>query len=102
MPPDATWWRHSSNKAGEIMQRWVKLPDGRFIDANSIVFVGKVESFNRYDEDGNDLGLAYAVNLGTGFPREHQINVVGSKDEIAVLLRSVLGANSSAAPAPAT
>lgn len=79
------------------MQRWVKLPDGRFIEANSIVFVGKVESFSRYDEDGNDLGLAYAVNLGTGFLREHQINVVGSKEEIANLLRNVLGANSTPA-----
>jgi hypothetical protein len=77
--------------AGETMQRWVKIPDGRFLDANRIAYVGKVETFNRIDEDGNDLGLAYAVNLGTDFPRESQINVVGTKDEVFALLRSILG-----------
>lgn len=79
------------------MQRWLKTPDGRFLDANRIAYVGKVETFNRFDEDGNDLGLAYSVNLGTDFPREAQINVVGSKDEIFALLRTILG-GSSAAP----
>lgn len=79
------------------MQRWVKIPDGRFLDANRIAYVGKVETFNRFGEDGNDLGLAYAVNLGTDFPRESQVNVVGSKDEIFALLRNILGG--AAAPA---
>lgn len=73
------------------MQRWVKIPDGRFLDANRIAYVGKVETFNRIDEDGSDLGLAYAVNLGTDFPRESQINIVGTKDEIFGLLRTILG-----------
>jgi len=27
------------------MQRWLKLPDGRYLDANSIVYVGKVETY---------------------------------------------------------
>ena len=80
------------------MQRWVKIPDGRFLDANRIAYVGKVETFNRFDEDGNDLGLAYAVNLGTDFPRESQVNVVGGKDEIFALLRSILG-GTAATPA---
>ncbi len=88
------------------MQRWVKIPDGRFLDANRIAYVGKVETYNRIDEDGNDLGLAYAVNLGTDFPRESQINVVGTKDEIFSLLRGILGGNAAAsattgAPGPA-
>lgn len=83
------------------MQRWVKIPDGRFLDANRIAYVGKVETFNRFDEDGNDLGLAYAVNLGTDFPREAQINVIGSKDEIFTLLRGILGGSNAAAAAPA-
>lgn len=80
------------------MQRWLKTPDGRFLDANRIAYVGKLETFSRFDEDGNDLGLAYSVNLGTDFPREAQINVVGSKDEIFALLRAILG-GASAAPA---
>jgi hypothetical protein len=83
------------------MQRWVKIPDGRFLDANRIAYVGKVETFNRMDEDGNDLGLGYAVNLGTDFPREWQINVVGNKEEIFTLLRTILGGSAAAAPAEA-
>jgi hypothetical protein len=77
------------------MQRWVKIPDGRFLDANRIAYVGKVENFTRFDDEGNDVGLAYAVNLGTDFPRESQINVVGSKEEIFSLLRGILGGASS-------
>lgn len=81
------------------MQRWVKIPDGRFLDANRIAYVGKVETFNRIDEDGNELGLAYAVNLGTDFPRDSQVNVIGTKDEIFALLRGILGgANAAATP----
>ena len=38
------------------MQRWIKLPDSRFIDANRVAFIGKVDTFARIDEDGNDLG----------------------------------------------
>ena len=40
------------------MQRWLKLPDGRYIDANSIVYVGKVETYPRLDDDGNEAGQA--------------------------------------------
>ncbi len=83
------------------MQRWVKIPDGRFLDANRIAYVGKVETFNRFDEDGNDLGLTYAVNLGTDFPREAQINVIGTKEEIFALLRGILGGTNGAVAAPA-
>ena len=78
------------------MQRWIKLPDGRFIDANRVVFIGKPETFTRIDEDGNDLGLAYSVYIGTDFPRESQINVTGTKEEVFNLLRSLLGANQAA------
>ncbi|GAP65736.1 lysine-specific histone demethylase 1 [Mizugakiibacter sediminis] len=73
------------------MQRWLKLPDGRFIDANSIVYVGKPESFPRLDEDGNDLGPGVAVLLGTGFAREQQISVAGSRDEMMALLKALMG-----------
>ena len=79
------------------MQRWIKLPDGRFIDANRIAYIGRAETFNRIDEDGNDLGLAYSVNIGTDFPRESQLNIVGTKEEVFNLLRSLLGASQ---PAP--
>jgi hypothetical protein len=73
------------------MQRWIKLPDGRFIEANRVAFIGKVETFARIDEDGNDLGMGYAVNIGTDFPRESQITVVGGKDEVFAVLKSLLG-----------
>jgi hypothetical protein len=73
------------------MQRWLKLPDGRFIDANRIVLVGKVETFPRLDDDGNDSGLGYAVNLGLDIPREHQISVQGNKDEVLGLMKTLLG-----------
>jgi len=73
------------------MQRWIKLPDGRVIDANRIAYIGKTETFMRIDEDGNDLGLGYAVNLGTDFPRESQLTLTGSKDEVLGILRNILG-----------
>jgi len=59
------------------MQRWLKLPDGRFIDAGR---------------------LGYAVNPGTDFPRESQLTVVGTKDEIFAMLRGILGGTSAEAP----
>jgi hypothetical protein len=78
------------------MQRWIKLPDGRFIDANRIAYIGKAQTFARIDEDGNDLGVGYAVNIGTDIPRDAQITVTGSKDEVFAMLRAILG--SAAAP----
>jgi hypothetical protein len=77
------------------MQRWVKIPDGRYLDANSIMYVGKVETFPRLDDDGNDAGIGYAVNLGTDIPRDRQISVTGTKEEILALLKSVLGVATS-------
>ena len=82
------------------MQRWLKLPDGRFIDAGCIAFIGKVETFIRTDEDGNDLGTGYSVNIGTDLARESQITVVGGKDEVFAVLKSILGVAN--APVPAT
>jgi hypothetical protein len=81
------------------MQRWIKLPDGRFIDANRIAYIGKAQTFARIDEDGNDLGVGYAVNIGTDIPRDAQITVTGSKDEVFAMLRAILG---SAAVPPGT
>jgi hypothetical protein len=80
------------------MQRWIKLPDGRFIDANRVAFIGKAETYARIDEDGNDLGTGYAVYFGTDFPRESQVSVTGSKEEVFAILRSLLG---TSAPPPA-
>ena len=73
------------------MARWIKLPDSRFIDANRVAYIGKVETFQRIDEDGNDLGLGYAVYIGTDFPRESQIVVTGGKDEVFAVLKQLLG-----------
>ena len=78
------------------MQRWLKLPDGRFLDANRIVYVGKVETFPRLDDDGNDTGPGYAVNLGLDIPREHQISVQGSKEEVLGLMKLLLGGTPAA------
>ncbi|MCQ4165414.1 hypothetical protein [Tahibacter harae] len=78
------------------MQRWIKLPDGRFVDANRIMYIGKVETYPRIDEDGNDLGQGYNVNIGTGLAREEQITLMAGKEEVLAVLKQILGA-----PAPA-
>jgi hypothetical protein len=78
------------------MQRWLKLPDGRYLDANSIVYVGKVETYPRLDDEGNDAGQGYAVMLGTGIPREQHIAVMGTKEEVLALLKSLLGGGAPA------
>jgi hypothetical protein len=79
------------------MQRWMKLPDGRFLDANRIAYIGKAETYSRIDEDGNDLGIGYSVNIGTDIPRDMQMTVTGSKEEIFAMLRTILGAPADAA-----
>ncbi|MEO5626050.1 MAG: hypothetical protein ABIQ70_08590 [Dokdonella sp.] len=73
------------------MQRWIKLPDGRFLDANRVAYIGKAESYARIDEDGNDLGVGYSVNIGTDIQRDAQISVTGSKEEVFAMLRAILG-----------
>jgi len=80
------------------MQRWIKLPDGRFIDAGAIVYMSRPETFARTDEDGNDLGIGYSVNIGTGILRDMQITVAGSKEEVFAVLRAILGSGQTAAP----
>jgi hypothetical protein len=73
------------------MQRWIRLPDGRFIDANRILYIGKVETYPRIDEDGNDLGQGFNVNIGTAFAREEQITLMGAKEEVLTVLKQILG-----------
>lgn len=84
------------------MQRWIKLPDGRFIDASRVALVGKPESFSRFDEDGNDMGTGYSVQIGTDFPRDSQITVIGTREEVLAVLRSLLVASPGAAAVDAT
>ena len=76
------------------MQRWLKLPDGRYLDANRIAYVGKVETYPRLDDDGNEAGQGYAVNLGTDIPREAHISVQGTKEDVLALLKTLLGGGS--------
>jgi hypothetical protein len=83
----------AANTEDKPMQRWLKIPDGRYLDANRIVYVGKVETYPRLDDDGNDAGTGYSVSLGTDFPRENQIIVMGTKEEILAMLKSLLGGN---------
>ena len=73
------------------MQRWIKLPDGRFVDANRIMYIGEVETYPRIDEDGNDLGQGFNVNIGTDIPRENQLTVMGGKEEVLAVLKQILG-----------
>ncbi len=80
------------------MQRWIKLPDGRIIDAHRIAFISKVETYARIDENGTDLGTGHTVYIGTDFDRESQIVVSGSRDEIEAVLRALLATPARAAP----
>ncbi len=77
------------------MQRWIKLPDGSFLDGNRICHIGKVDTFAKLDDEGNSDGSEHAVSLATDLPREHQITVTGSKEEISTLLKSLLGSGSA-------
>ncbi len=77
------------------MQRWIKLPDGSFLDGNRICHIGKVDTFAKLDGEGNSDGVEYAVSLSTDLPRENQISVTGTKEEISALLKSLLGSGSA-------
>jgi hypothetical protein len=78
------------------MQRWLKLPDGRYIDANRVVLVGKVETFPLLDDTGStDGGVGFAVNLGLDIPRDRQLTVTGNKEEILSLMKSLLASGAS-------
>ena len=46
------------------MQRWIKQPDGRFLDASRVVVVGKPQSFAHYEDGSEDMGTAYSVQVG--------------------------------------
>jgi hypothetical protein len=78
------------------MQRWLKIPDGRYIDANRIMYVGKVETYPRLDDEGNDAGAGYSVYIGTDIPRERQFAVMGTKEEVLAFLKSLLGGGAPA------
>lgn len=73
------------------MQRWVRLPQGGLIDAMRITFIGKVEAFAKLDEEGNNVGSDYAVPIGIDLDRNHHLTVTGSKEEIALLMRQIVG-----------
>lgn len=72
------------------MQRWVKLPNGNVIDANRVMTISKPESYPKMDEDGND-SIEWAVTIGTGLTRDTQLMVTGNKEEIAGVIKSLLG-----------
>lgn len=76
------------------MQRWIKLPDGRFIDANRIAIVGRPQSFAHYEDGSDDMTTAYSVQVGIDYSRENQITVVGSRDEVLAVLRNLLAGKS--------
>lgn len=73
------------------MQRWVRLPQGGFLDATRVMFIGKIDSYPKMDDEGNSAGTEYAVPIGTGFHRDEQLVVSGSKEEISALVRQLLG-----------
>lgn len=73
------------------MQRWVRLPQGGFLDASHVIFIGKIESFAKLDDEGHAAGLDYAVAIGTSLSRDQQIMITGTKEEIGTLVRQILG-----------
>lgn len=73
------------------MQRWVRMPNGGFLDATRIMYIGKVESYPKLDDEGNAAGTEFAVAICTGFSRDEQLTVAGTKEEIATLVRQLLG-----------
>lgn len=73
------------------MQRWIKLPNGAYLDAARVCWLSKVESFPKIDEDGNAAGTDYAVTLGTDLTREQQMLVTGSAEDIRTLMKAILG-----------
>lgn len=73
------------------MQRWVRLPQGGFIDASRVVYVGKPESFAKLDEEGHAVGTDFAVAIATGFDRSQQLMVNGSREEITTFVRQLMG-----------
>ena len=73
------------------MQRWVRLPQGGFLDATQIIYISKVESFARLDEEGHNSGSDYAVTIGTSLNRAQFMMISGNKDEIGTLVRQILG-----------
>jgi hypothetical protein len=74
-----------------MAQRWVKLPNGGYLDANCIVLIGKPDSYMRTDEEGN-ANQEFAVSLGTDVSRDRQMIVTGSKEEISKLIQTLAGA----------
>ncbi|MFZ2237805.1 MAG: hypothetical protein WBP11_15685 [Dokdonella sp.] len=78
------------------MQRWIKLPDGRFIDANRVVIVGRPQSFAHYEDGSEDMGTAYSVQVGIDYSRESQITVIGTREEVLAVMRNLLGGTTAA------
>ena len=81
------------------MQRWIKLPDGRFIDADRIVIVGRPQAFASYEDGSEDMSTAYSVQVGIDYSRENQISVVGTREEVLVVMRKLLSGTAPASSA---
>jgi hypothetical protein len=73
------------------MQRWIRLPQGGFIDASKVVFIGRIESFAKLDEEGNAAGTEYSVAVGTNLGRDSHTKIHGNKEEISAFVKSLLG-----------
>lgn len=73
------------------MQRWIRLPQGGFLDATQIIYISKVESFAHLDDEGHNTGTDYAVTIGTSLNRDQFMMITGNKDEISTMVRQILG-----------
>lgn len=71
------------------------MPQGGFLDAARIIYISKVESFARLDDEGHSSGTDFAVNIGISLARDEHLMVSGSKEEIGTLVRQILGQASS-------
>lgn len=72
------------------MQRWIKLPNGAYLDAARVCYISKVETYMKLDEDGNAAGSEYAVTIATDLAREQHMAISGTGEEIRTLMKAIL------------
>jgi hypothetical protein len=73
------------------MQRWIKLPNGAYLDATRVCYVSKVDTYMKLDDDGNSAGSEYAVTIAIDLSREQQMVISGTGEEIRTLMKAILG-----------
>lgn len=66
-----------------MSQRWVKTPEGDYVDANRVLFVSKVEVLPDMSGDPDlEAESQYTVAIGTGLEHSAQKRYTGGKETI--------------------